>query len=229
MAPGKQQNRAVQDAIVRTATGKPRILLAEDHALVAEALAKLLEPQFQVVGRVSDGRTLLESAPKLKPNVVILDLSMPLLNGMDAGPRLKQILPDAKMIVLTANEDLDTATEVLTWASGILLKKSAGSELTKAVKKVLAGESYVTTALPQQAEKGTPDAQPKQTKSLTVRQREILQLVAEGHTMKEVAQILGITVRTVAFHKYSMMRKFEIKNNSDLFRLAVKAHVVPPA
>ena len=229
MVPGKQQNRAVQNAIVRTATGKARILLAEDHALVAEALAKLLEPEFEVVGRVSDGRSLLESAPKLKPNVVILDLSMPLLNGMDAGPRLKELLPDAKVIVLTASEDLDIAKEVLTWASGLLLKKSAGSELAKAVKKVLTGESYVTTALPQQAEKGTPEARPKQTESLTVRQREVLQLLAEGHTMKEVAQVLGITVRTVAFHKYSIMRKFGIKNNSDLFRLAVKAHVVPPA
>ena len=214
---------------MRTATGKPRILLAEDHALVAEALAKLLEPEFEVVGRVSDGRTLLESAPKLQPNVVILDLSMPLLNGMDAGPRLKELLPDAKVIVLTANEDLDIAKEVLTWASGLLLKKSAGSELAKAVKKVLAGESYVTTALPQQAQKGTPDAQPKQTERLTMRQREVLQLLAEGHTMKEVAQVLEIEPRTVAFHKYSIMRKFGIKNNSDLFRLAVKAHVVPPA
>src|SRR4029077_7085320 len=132
MVPRKQQDRPVKDAIVRTATGKARILLAEDHALVAEALAKLLEPWLEVVGRGADGRTLLESAPKLKPNVVILDLNMPLLNGIDAGPRLKELVPDAKVIVLTASEDLDIAKEVLTWASGLLLKKSAGSELAKA-------------------------------------------------------------------------------------------------
>ena len=114
MVPGKQQDPPGQDAIARTATEKPRILLAEDHVLVAEALAKLLEPEFEVVGRVSDGRSLLESAPKLKPDVVILDLTMPLLNGMDAGQRLKQLLPDVKVVVLTASEDPDIAADVLT-------------------------------------------------------------------------------------------------------------------
>jgi DNA-binding NarL/FixJ family response regulator len=218
-----------QDMIARASTGKPRILLAEDHTLVAEALVKLLEPEFEVVGRVSDGRSLLESAPKLKPNVVILDLGMPLLNGMDAGPRLKELLPDAKVVVLTASEDLDIVTDVLTWASGFLLKKSAGSELAKAVKKVLTGQSYLTTALPQQdSEKGAQAARSKQTERLTVRQREVLQLFAEGRTLKEAAHILELAPRTVAFHKYKIMRQFGIKNNLDLFRLAVKARVVPP-
>ena len=183
MVPGKQQDPPGQDAIARTATEKPRILLAEDHVLVAEALAKLLEPDFEVVGRVSDGRSLLESAPKLKPDVVILDLTMPLLNGMDAGPRLKQLMPDAKVVVLTASEDPDIAADALTWASGFLLKKSASSELANAVKQVLAGQSYVTTALPQLAgEKIAPDALSKNPESLTVRQREVLQLLAEGHS-----------------------------------------------
>ena len=228
MVPGKQQDPPGQDAIARTATEKPRILLAEDHVLVAEALAKLLEPDFEVVGRVSDGRSLLESAPKLKPDVVILDLTMPLLNGMDAGPRLKQLMPDAKVVVLTASEDPDIAADALTWASGFLLKKSASSELANAVKQVLAGQSYVTTALPQLAsEKIAPDALSKNPESLTVRQREVLQLLAEGHSMKDVALILGLKVRTVAFHKYAIMRKFRIDNNPDLFRLAVKARVVP--
>ena len=193
-----------------------------------EALAKLLEPDFEVVGRVSDGRRLLESAPKLKPDVVILDLTMPLLNGMDAGPRLKQLMPDTKVVVLTASEDPDIAADALTWASGFLLKKSASSELANAVKQVLAGQSYVTTALPQLAsEKIAPDALSKNPESLTVRQREVLQLLAEGHSMKDVALILGLKVRTVAFHKYAIMRKFRIDNNADLFRLAVKARVVP--
>ena len=183
MVPGKQRNPPGQHAIARTAIPRPRILLAEDHVLVAEALAKLLEPDFEVVGRVSDGRSLLESAPKLKPDVVILDLTMPLLNGMDAGQRLKQLLPDAKVVVLTASEDPDIAADALTWASGFLLKKSASSELANAVKQVLAGQSYVTTALPQLAgEKIAPDALSKNPESLTVRQREVLQLLAEGHS-----------------------------------------------
>jgi DNA-binding NarL/FixJ family response regulator len=231
MIPGKQQNRPIQNAVVRTATGKPRIriLLAEDHTLAAEALVKLLEPEFEVVGRVSDGRSLLESAPKLKPNVVILDLSMPLLNGMDAGPRLKKLLPDAKVVVLTASEDLDIVTDVLTWASGLLLKKSAGSELAEAVKKVLTGQPYVTTSVLQRiGEKGVEDARSKQTDSLTGRQRQVLQLLGEGCTMKEAANVLGLKARTVAFHKYRIMQQFGIKNNMELFRFAAKARVVPP-
>jgi DNA-binding NarL/FixJ family response regulator len=213
--------------IVRVAaTGKPRVLVADDHTLVAEALAKLLDPEFEIIGLVSDGRTLLEAALKTQPHVVILDLSMPRMNGMDAGQRLKELLPNAKIVVLTATEDYDLAAEVIhSWAAGFVLKKSASRELIHAVREVLKGKSYVTVDLPRPR---AHEAHSTRAPSLTMRQREVLQLLAEGRTMKETATILGVSARTVAFHKYKIMREFGLKNNSDLMRLAMKAHLVPP-
>jgi DNA-binding NarL/FixJ family response regulator len=213
--------------IVRVAaTGKPRVLVADDHTLVAEALAKLLAPEFEIVGLVSDGRTLLEAALKTQPHVVILDLSMPRMNGMDAGQRLKELLPNAKIVVLTATEDYDLAAEVIhSWAAGFVLKKSASRELLHAVREVLKGKSYVTVDLPRPR---AHEAHSTRAPSLTMRQREVLQLLAEGRTMKETATILGVSARTVAFHKYKIMREFGLKNNSDLMRLAIKAHLIPP-
>src|ERR1700739_4998504 len=127
---------------------KARILLADDHTLVAEAFKRLLEPEFEVVGTVGDGRALLRAAPELKPDVVLVDLNMPLLNGLDASEQLKQTSPQVKIIVLTMNEDPDIAAETMDkWASGYLLKKSAGSELLKAVRDVLRGGRYITPAL----------------------------------------------------------------------------------
>jgi DNA-binding NarL/FixJ family response regulator len=227
---GRQERRPAKESVVRIMHEKPRVLLADDHTLVTEALAKLFEPEFEVVGRLSDGRALLDLAPKLKPDVVVLDLNMPLLNGMDAGQQLKELLPDAKLVVLTASEDLDFANEAIrTWASAFLLKKSAGSELVKAIHEVLKGKSYVAAGLSVNlAENRTREARPPQTKRLTIRQREVLQLLAEGRTMKEAAKLLGLTARTVAFHKYKMMHEFGIKNNSDLVRFAIKVRVVPP-
>lgn len=224
--PGSVREHHVEGTPVSAnAMAKPRVLLADDHTLVAEALGKLLEPEFDVVGRVADGRALLESAVRLIPDVIILDLSMPLLNGIDAGRRLKEILPRTKLIVLTVNEDPEVAAEALrTWASGFLLKKSIGNELAKAVKKVLSGESYVTTIL---ATRPTHVRSASDSNSLTIRQREVLQLLAEGRTMKEAAAVLGVTPRTVAFHKYKIMRDFGLRTNSDLIRLAITANLVP--
>jgi len=137
--------------------GKPRVLLADDHVLVAEAIKKLLEPECEVVGIAVDGRALLREAPALNPDVVLLDLNMPLLNGFDAGEQLKQLLPKVKIIVLTMNEDAEIAAETLgKWASGYLLKKSAGSELLQAVQEVLRGEKYVTPAEQQALEALSP-------------------------------------------------------------------------
>src|SRR5882672_1085062 len=130
--------------------GRIRILIADDHTLVAEAFTKLLDAQYEVVARVSDGRALLEIAPKLKPDVVIVDLGMPMLNGIDAGDKLKQMLPGSKLIVVTVSEDADVAAEILRrWASAYLLKKSAGSELIQAVREVMKGRSYVTALMAQ--------------------------------------------------------------------------------
>ena len=207
---------------------KPRVLLADDHTLVVEAFTKLLEPEFEVVGTVADGRALLTSALRLSPDVVVIDLGMPLLNGMDAGHELKHSLPQAKLIVLTMSEDYDLAAEALRhWASAYLLKKSAGSELVKAIRQVLKGNTYVTPKVAQRLlEEFVRNPRPERTKALTPRQREVLQLLAEGRTMKEVAAILNVATRTVAFHKYRIMEEYGLKTNSDLVRFAIREHIV---
>jgi DNA-binding NarL/FixJ family response regulator len=208
--------------------GKPRVLLADDHSLVTEAFKKLLEPEFEVIGAVTDGRMLLSVAPLLKPDAVVLDLGMPLLNGMAAGQELKKQMPNTKLIVLTMSEDYDLASEALhRWASGYLLKKSAASELAKAIREVLRGGSYVTPWIAQRLqEEFVRDPRIDRAKNLTPRQREVLQLLAEGCTMKEVASILHVATRTVAFHKYRIMEEFGLKTNSDLVRFAIKRHIL---
>src|SRR5215813_1383017 len=170
--------------------GRPAILLADDHTLVLEAFKKLLEPEFEIVGTVSDGRALLSVAPGLKPDVIVLDIGMPYVNGLDAGRELKRLLPCTKLIVLTMNEDADLARESLRlWASGYLLKKSAGSELVKAIREALRGKSYVTPKVAQRLQdEFVRDPRLDRNKELTSRQREVLQLLAEGRTMKEAAE-----------------------------------------
>jgi DNA-binding NarL/FixJ family response regulator len=207
---------------------KARILIADDHTLVAEAFKRLLEPECEVVGTVADGRALLRQAPLLKPDLVLVDLNMPLLNGLDASGQLKQAMPKIKIVVLTMNEDPEIAAETLNkWASGYLLKKSAGSELLKAVRDVLQGGKYVTPALKQAvADLAARDSRPETGRALTPRQREVLQLLAEGHTMKEAAAILNVATRTVAFHKYRIMQDFGLENNSELLRFAMKQKLV---
>lgn len=206
---------------------KARILLADDHTLVVEAFTKLLEAHFEIVGTAADGRALLEKAEQLRPDVVLMDLSMPILNGFQAGERLKKLLPQVKIIVLTMTEDSDVAADVLrSWASGFLLKKSASSELVRAIEEVLKGKSFITSHMTQSLlDKFVRDPQQK-AKSLTPRQREVLQLLAEGRTMKEAADILDVTPRTVAFHKYKIMEEFELKTNSDLLRFAMRERIV---
>lgn len=211
-------------------TIRPHVLIADDHTLVVDAFKKLLEPHFEIVGTVSNGRELLEVAPKLNPDVVILDLGMPLLNGQDAGERLKGLLPNAKLIVLTMNEDPEIAAASLEkWASGFLLKSSAGTELIQAIREVLRGKSFVTPRIGQKLfDRFVRDPRAEHTKRLTSRQREVLQLLAEGRTMKEAADILHVTPRTIAFHKYKIMDEFGLKTNSDLLRFAIKERLVTP-
>ena len=208
---------------------RPRVLLADDHRLLREAFAQLLEPNCDVVGAVADGRALLAAAPELRPDIVVLDIAMPLLNGLDAARQLKRIMPEVKVIFLTVSEDPDLAAEALRiGASGYLLKNSAAAELHQAIQEVLQGRSYVTPL----ATRGlvssllqSPDPA-KKSGELSERQREVLQLLAEGHTMKEIARILKITPRTVAFHKYSMMEERGIKTSAELVQFAIKQHVV---
>jgi DNA-binding NarL/FixJ family response regulator len=207
---------------------RPRVLLADDHQLVVEAFARLLDSCCDVVGMVADGRALLDVAPEVGPDIVVADISMPLLNGLDAVRQLKRTMPHVKVIFLTVSNDPDLAAEAFrVGASGFLLKTSAASELIEAIEEVYQGRSYVTP----QVTGGLLDnflnypetAEP--TRELSLRQREVLQLLAEGHPMKEIARLLKITPRTVAFHKYSMMKRFGIKSTAELVRLADKQHV----
>ena len=211
--------------------GKPRILLADDHTLVAEAFGKLLELEFDVVGIVPDGRKLLQVALALKPDVILIDIGMPVLGGLEAGRQLKKIMPDARMVVITVNEDHLVASKVLKeWASGYLLKNSSRSELITAIHHVLKGKQYVTPEIAhRQLEEFILDPRIDRVKTLTTRQREVLQLLCEGHSMKEAAAVLDVATVTVAFHKYRIMKEFGLRTNSDLVRFAIKEHVVSVA
>jgi DNA-binding NarL/FixJ family response regulator len=171
--------------------GKPRILLADDHIMVTEALRKLLEAHCDIVGMATDGRELMALAPNLRPDVILLDLGMPLLNGFDAGRRLKKLLPNAKLVVLTMNKDYELAAEALQrWASGYVLKSSIGSELLRAVTAVLHGERYLTSINKRETEALIRNPKRGPMKPLTTQQREVLQLLAEGRSMKEVGAVL---------------------------------------
>ncbi len=207
---------------------RPRILLADDHLLLLEAFQSILESEFDVVGTVSDGRELLKVAPRLKPEVIVLDVSMPQLNGLDAGAKLRKSMPDTKLVFLTMHEDPDLVSKALEiGASGFLLKSSAASELSEAIWKVLAGKTYVTPLMTKSENFSSAQAfDGKRIDKLTVRQREVLQLPAEGNTMKRIAEILFITLRTVAFHKYRIMEILEISNSAELVQFAIKNGLV---
>ena len=209
---------------------RARILLADDHKLITDAFRRLLEPEFEVIGAVFDGYSLLSTAARLRPDVILLDLSLPLLNGMDAGPRVAETSPRTKLLVVTMNEDPALAiTAVDGWANGYLLKKSAGTELIHAIRELMAGRTYVTPRIKHQMENHfMRNATVTAKKVLTQRQREVLQLLAEGLTMKEAADTLKLTTRTVAFHKYKIMEDFGLQNNLDLLRLAIKEQLVSP-
>ena len=204
---------------------KARVLLADDHRLLLQAFEKLLQPDFEVVGTVSDGRALIAAARELKPDVIVLDIAMPLLNGMVAGERLKQMIPEVKLIFLTVNEDPGFASEAMRiGASGYLLKSSAASELFHAIEVALEGRTYVTPMIMQDMVTSLANGrQPNEASAkLTTRQREVLQLLAEGHSMKEVANILDLSPRTIAFHKYRIMEELSLKTNAHLFQFAIK-------
>ena len=208
---------------------RPRVLLADDHRLLREAFAQLLAPSCEIVGAVADGRALLAAARELQPDVVVLDIAMPVLNGLDAARQLKRSMPDIKVIFLTVSEDPDLAAEAIRiGASAFLLKNSAATELFQAIQDAVQGRSYVT---PQATHNLVSSflhdrAATRKSGTLSPRQREVLQLLAEGHSMKEIGRILKITPRTVAFHKYSMMEEFGIKSSAELVQFAVKRHVV---
>jgi DNA-binding NarL/FixJ family response regulator len=202
-----------------------RLLLADDHRLLADACRSLLEPEYQVVGVETDGRSLVKSAITLKPDLVILDIAMPHLNGLDAAQQIKQKLPSVKLVFMTMNQAPEVAAEAFRrGASAYVLKQSAAEELVNAVRMVLRGESYLSPLVARetvnfllnQGKAATADAQ------ITTRQSEILQLLAEGMSMKEVANELNLKPGTVAFHKYRMMETLGLKTNAELLEYAIK-------
>jgi DNA-binding NarL/FixJ family response regulator len=208
---------------------RARVILADDHTLMLEALKNLLEPEFEVVGIFADGLSLVEGAPGLNPNVIVLDIGMPNMNGLLAGQRLKQLVPFAKLIYLTMNHDADIAAEAFRLgASGYLVKNSAASELQRALREVVRGGSYVTPLM-------TKDMvgsfiqnfkHRKEPHPLTQRQKEVLQLLAEGRSMKEAAFMLNVSPRTVAFHKYTIMEHLHLRSSAELIQYALKNTVM---
>jgi DNA-binding NarL/FixJ family response regulator len=205
---------------------RPRILMADDHLMLLEAFKALLEPDFEVVGMVPDGRTLVEEFARLHPDIVLLDVAMPLLNGLDAGRQLKAQRRTVKLIYLTMNPDADLASEALRLgASGYVLKSSAAQELKQAIHEALRGRSYITPLITRDVVGSLIERRPRQH-ALTARQREVLQLLAEGKSMKEAAAILDLTPRTVAFHKYRMMEQLRLKSSAELVKFAVQSGVV---
>jgi len=220
---------ARNDDKARHAMSRPRVLLADDHELLLGAFEKLLSPECEIVGQVSDGRALVEAAERLHPQIIVLDISMPHLNGLEAGRQIKQSMRDVKLVFLTMNEDPDLAAAAFrAGASAYLLKRSAASELSTAIREVMQGRSYVTPLVTEGLVGSLMHAGPAQQAAheLTPRQREVLQLLAEGKSMKEVAAVLKLTPRTVAFHKYQMMDQLNIKSTAELIRYAVSHHIV---
>jgi len=205
---------------------RARILMADDHLMLLEAFKAMLAPDFDIVGLVTDGRTLLEAFARLNPDVVVLDIGMPLLNGLDAGRQLKAQRRSVKLIYLTMNPDPDIAGEALRLgASGYVLKSSAAQELKQAIQEALRDRSYITPLITRDVV-GSLTQQRAPGHALTGRQREVLQLLAEGKSMKEVGAILDLTPRTVAFHKYRMMEQLRLKTSAELVKFAVREGVV---
>jgi len=204
---------------------RARVLVADDHTLVAEGVRKLLEPHFDLLEIVENGRAVLEAAGNLHPEVILLDISMPLLNGIDAARQLSKMDPRAKILFLTMHADPAYVTEAFrAGASGYLLKRSAASELVFAIQEVLEGRTYVTPLVAKDMVSGlAPDATARAPSSstLTPRQREVLQLVAEGKSIKEIACILRISVKTVEFHKSRIMEQLGLRTAAELTKYAV--------
>jgi DNA-binding NarL/FixJ family response regulator len=208
---------------------RPRVLIADDHRMLTDALKRILEPRCEVVGTVDDGRALLEAASKLQPEIVLLDIAMPRLNGLDAARQLKAKLPTVKLIFMTMHNDPYLVGEAFrAGGSAFLLKEGAASELSDALDEVLRGGTYVTPA----AAVGLNSISLRDPKSRdqvpepTPRQREVIQLLAEGRSMKEVAAALQITPRTVAGHKYAVMELLQVKTNAELFQYAIRHRII---
>jgi DNA-binding NarL/FixJ family response regulator len=203
------------------------VLIADDHAIVTEGLARLLTDQFDVVGTVKDASTLLEAAARLRPDIIITDISMPGLSGIEALGRLKNEKIDSKVIVLTMHADAEVATEAMrAGASGFLVKLAAGEELVTAINEVLQGRIYLTPAVTRDVIARMSDVRKTPEVPLTPRQREVLMLITEGRRMKEIAAILQLSTRTVETHKYEMMQALGVQSTAELVRYAIQHGIV---
>jgi DNA-binding NarL/FixJ family response regulator len=209
---------------------RARVLLADDHLLVAEGLKSLLSPEFDLVGVVEDGRQLVEAAARLQPDVIVADITMPHLNGIDALVRLREQGSKVPVVVLTMHRDVTFARRALeAGASGFVLKHSASTELIAAIRAALQGQTYLTPQLAGElleTLRQTPARGADPVSALTPRQREVLQLLAEGRSAKEIARSLSISARTVEFHKYQMMQTLDLHTNAELVHFAIKHGVV---
>ena len=206
---------------------RTKVLLADDHAIVAEGLATLLKGHFDLVGTVGDGSQLLEAARELRPDVIVADIAMPVLSGLEALRRLKAEGLDAKVIFLTMHADAQLATEALrAGASGYVLKHSAGEELIRAIQEVLEGRVYLTPLLTKDVITTLTEPTTQPAVQLTPRQREVLQLIAEGRRMKEIAATLQLSTRTVETHKYQMMQALGVDSTAALVRYAIQLGLV---
>ena len=211
---------------------KLRVLLVDDHVMVLEGFKRLIEDQCEVVGMVEDGRALLEVAPKLKPDIITMDISMPWLNGLDAARRLKKEMPDVKIIFLTMHADVAYVREAFAaGASGFLMKRSAGTELLQAIQAVSNGQYYITSLITKDLVRsileGASNVSP-QRDVLTPRQREVLQLVAEGRAVKEIATILNVSAKTVEYHKSQIMEQLNLHTTAELTKYAIAHGLIPP-
>ena len=217
-----------------TTAQRYRVLMADDHNLVIEGIKKLLEPHFDLVGAVTDGRALLDAAEELRPDLILVDISMPLLNGLDATRQLVKRRPGSKVVVLSMHADPAYVSEAFAaGACGYLLKSSVASELVFAMQEVLKGRYYLTPSVTKDLvgslvglQGETLAERPEAFGQLTPRQREVLQLVAEGKTNKEVARILGISLKTVWFLKAGSMREIGVRTTAGLTRYAVAHGIV---
>jgi len=204
-----------------------RVLIADDHAILAETLREYLQKSFEVVGVVGNGRALIDEAVRLRPDLIIVDVGMPLLNGMDAARRIKEQVPNMKFVFLTMQNHPNLAAAVIKLgAVGFVLKHSGGPELMKAIEHVLQRKAYITPSLKPEDWVAADTRAKQYSRELTHRQREVVQLCAEGRSMKEISAILNLSQRTVEFHKHHIMESFNLKSNAELVLFALDQGLV---
>jgi DNA-binding NarL/FixJ family response regulator len=208
---------------------RPRLILADEHTLVIEALRKLLEPEFEVVHLAADGRAAVATASSSKPDILLLEIALPLLNGIDVAAQVQKTSPNTKIVFVTAYSDRDHVTEALrVGAAGYVPKRSASTELITAIREIMNGRSYLSPLVTNELISTFRDALATTPEQLTLRQREILQLIAEGYSLKNISKMLNVSQKTVEYHKYGMTQKLGLRTNAELVQYAIDQGIVKP-